>query len=169
MKKINYALESFKNIQDLIKFIDQKANAILLVISLIFTVFVQNMRNLTFVFNNPSASEVIVFLAGLSVIVSLLIVMYYSIFEILKPRSAKNYKKGDFSTFYFEHIATESESIHAKFDKLDENIMLKDILDQKIEISKILNEKRVNLSISFVWLFVSLISSIIFIILSTQL
>ena len=47
-------------------------------------------------------------------------------------------------------------------------IMLKDILDQKIEVSDILNEKNQYLSISFIWLFFSLITSMTFILLTIQ-
>ena len=48
MNKPEYALESFKNIQDLIKFADQKAGALLVVIGLVFTAFVQYLEKLTF-------------------------------------------------------------------------------------------------------------------------
>ena len=169
MDKINYALESFKNIQDLIKFADQKAGAILVVIGLIFTAFVQYLGNLTFSLTNPTFIGVLTFIAGIGTIVSLSFVIYYSIFKILKPRFAKNYQEGELSTFYFEHISKDSKNIHTKFETITEAIMLKDILDQKIEVSNILNEKNQNLSISFVWLFFSLITSMTFILLSIQL
>lgn len=169
MDKISYALESFKNIQDLIKFADQKAGAILVVIGLIFTAFVQYLGNLSFSVTNTSFIGVLTFIAGIGTIICLSFVIYYSIFKILKPRLAKNYLDFELSTFYFEHISKESKNIHAKFETITEEIMLKDILDQKIEVSKILNEKNQNLTFSFVWLFFSLISSMIFILLSIQL
>jgi len=169
MDKINYALESFKNMQDLIKFADQKAGAILVVIGLIFTAFVQYLGNLTFSFNGLTFIGVLTFMAGFATIICLSFVIYYSIFKILKPRFAKNYQEGELSTFYFEHISKESKNIHTKFETITNETMLKDILDQKIEVSNILNEKNQNLSISFVWLFFSLISSMTFILLSIQL
>ncbi|CAM4003394.1 Hypothetical transmembrane protein [Flavobacterium branchiophilum] len=169
MDKINYALESFKNIQDLIKFADQKAGAILVVIGLIYTAFVQYLENLVFSLTNPTFIGVFTFVMGIGTIVCLSFVLYYSLFKILKPRLSKNYREEDLSTFYFEHISKESKNIHTKFETITEEIMLKDILDQKIEVSNILNEKNKNLSISFVWLFFSLISSMIFILLSIQL
>jgi hypothetical protein len=52
---------------------------------------------------------------------------------------------------------------------INEKIMLKDIIDQQIEVSNILIEKNKNLSKSFIWLFASLFSSMVFIILSIQL
>lgn len=169
MDKISYALESFKNIQDLIKFADQKAGAILVIIGLIFTAFVQCLGNLTFSINNPTFLSVLTFIAGIGTIICLSFVIYYSIFKILKPRFAKNYQDGELSTFYFEHISKESKNIHTKFETITEEIMLKDILDQKIEVSSILIEKNQNLSISFVWLFFSLISSMTYILLAIQL
>lgn len=169
MDKISYALESFKNIQDLIKFADQKAGAILVVIGLIFTAFVQFIANLTFSSSNLTIIGSITFIAGIITAISLTVVIYFSIFKILKPRFAKNYQDGELSTFYFEHISIESKNIHTKFQTINEEIMLKDILDQKIEVSNILNQKNENLSIAFIWLFISLISSMTFILLSIQL
>lgn len=169
MEKINYALESFKNIQDLIKFADQKAGGILIIIGLIFTAFVQYLENLTFSVNKPTFIGVLTFMAGLATIINLSFVIYYSIFKILKPRFAKNYKEGEISTFYYEHINKESKSIHSKFESLTNEKMLKDILDQIIEVSNILNKKNQNLSNSFIWLFFSLIASMTFILLSIQL
>ncbi len=71
MDKINYALESFKNIQDLIKFADQKAGAILVVIGLIFTAFVQYLSNLTSSLTNPTFIGVLTFIAGIRTILCL--------------------------------------------------------------------------------------------------
>ena len=168
MDKINYALESFKNLQDLIKFMDQKAGAILVVIGLIFTAFVQYLGNLKFSFYKPTCIGVLTFMVGFATIVCLFFVIYYSIFKILKPRFAKNYQEGELSSFYFEHISKESKNIHKKFESITDEIMLKDILDQKIEVSNILNEKNQYLSISFIWLFFSLITSMTFILLTIQ-
>lgn len=47
--------------------------------------------------------------------------------------------------------------------------MLKDIIDQQVEVSNILNEKNKNLAKSFVWLFYSVLILIVFISLTTQL
>lgn len=168
MDKINYALESFKNIQDLIKFADQKAGAILVVIGLIFTSFVQYLENLTLSFYKITFIGTLTFIAGIATIICLSFVIYYTIFKILKPRFAKNYEEGESSTFYFKHISKEAKNIHTKFETISEVTMLKDILDQKIEVSNILNEKNQNLSISFIWLFFSLITSMTFVLLSIQ-
>ena len=73
------------------------------------------------------------------------------------------------STFYFEHINVESKELHEKYETIKVEKMLKDIIDQQIEVSNILNEKNKYLSKSFVWLFMSLFASFIFILISIQL
>jgi hypothetical protein len=169
MDKITYALESFKNIQDLIKFADQKSSAVLVVIGLVFTAFVQFIEKLTFSTSQITFIGVATFIVGIACILSMTIVLYYSIFKILKPRFAKNYQINEVSTFYFDHISKKSTEIHNVYKTLEEERMLKDIIDQQIEVSNILNEKNENLSKSFNWLFVALFSTIIFILLSIQL
>lgn len=169
MDKINYALESFKNIQDLIKFADQKAGAVLIVVGLIFTAFVQNIEKLTFSTDNATVIGTITFLSGLVTLVCVVVVLYYSVFKILKPRFAKNYQEGELSTFYFEHINKDNKALHEKYENLSGEGMLKDIIDQQIEVSNILNEKNENLAKSFIWLFAAFFASMVFIILSNQL
>ena len=169
MDKINYALESFKNIQDLIKFADQKAGAVLIVVGLIFTAFVQYLEKLTFSLDTLTTLGALTFLSGFTTIFCLTMVLYYSVFKILKPRFAKNYKDSELSTFYFEHINVESKELHEKYETIKVEKMLKDIIDQQIEVSNILNEKNKYLSKSFVWLFMSLFASFIFILISIQL
>ena len=169
MDKINYALESFKNIQDLIKFADQKAGAVLVVIGLIFTAFVQNLEKLTFSTDNVSTIGMITFVTGLVTLICMITVLYYSICKILKPRFAKNYQEGELSTFYFEHINKVNKELHEKYKNINKESMLKDIIDQQIEVSHILKEKNEILAKSFVWLFAALFTSMVFIIFSNQL
>lgn len=169
MDKINYALESFKNIQDLIKFADQKAGAVLIVIGLIFTAFVQYLEKLTFSTDNVTGIGTITFLTGIATLICMIVVLYYSVFKILKPRFAKNYQEGELSTFYFEHISQVNKELHEKYESISDEIMLKDIIDQQIEVSHILHEKNENLEKSFIWLFAALFALMIFIILSIQL
>ncbi|KAB1065937.1 hypothetical protein [Salibacter halophilus] len=169
MDKINYALESFKNIQDLIKFADQKAGAVLIVVGLIFTAFVQYLEKLTFSADNMTIIGTITFITGLATLICMIVVLYYSVFKILKPRFAKNYQEGELSTFYFEHITIVNKELHEKYKNISDESMLKDIIDQQIEVSSILNEKNENLAKSFIWLFAALFASIVFIILSIQL
>lgn len=169
MDKLNYAIESFKNIQDLIKFADQKASAVLIVVGLVFTAFVQFLEKLTFSTDSFTLLGNITFLTGIATITSITGVLYFTIFKILKPRFAKNYQEGELSTFYFKHIIEVNKELHKKYENLSDKDMLKDIIDQQIEVSNILNDKNKNLAKSFVWLFISLFTSMFFIILTTNL
>jgi len=171
MDKITFALESFKNIQDLIKFVDQKSGAILVVTGLIFTGFVQFINGLIFTGpDNITFFSVIAFLSGLSTFVSLIFVVCLNIFGVLKPRKAKDYQIDESSLFYYDHIfKTGKDQIHAKYSDLNEERMLKDILHQQYEISGILINKTTNLNTSLFWLFASVVSVSVFIISSNQL
>jgi hypothetical protein len=169
MNKPEYALESFKNIQDLIKFADQKAGALLVVIGLVFTAFVQYLEKLTFSTDSITVIGTLTFLTGTATIIAIIAVLYLTVFKILKPRFAVNYQEGENSTFYFEHISKVGDELHKMYSSIDDGQMLKDILDQQVEVSNILNEKNKNLAKSFNWLFLSVLTSIGFIILSTQL
>ena len=169
MNKLDYALESFKNIQDLIKFADQKAGALLVVAGLVFTAFVQYFEKLTFSIDSITLIGTLTFLTGSATVICIIVVLYYSIFKILKPRFAKNYNEDELSTFYFAHISKVDKGLHKKYENISEEKMLKDIIDQQIEVSNILNEKNKNLAKSFVWLFLSVLTSIVFIILLTLL
>ena len=106
MEKENFALESFKNIQELIRFIDQKSGAVLVIAGLAFTGYIEFAKNLRFVtFEEVNFLGVVSFLSGLVTIIYLLYVVWISIFKVLKPRLAKNYKNGEHSLFYFEHLS----------------------------------------------------------------
>lgn len=171
MEKIDYALESFKNIQDLIKFADQKAGAVLVVTGLIFTGYVQYLERLTLSHNeNLSSLEVVTFGASTMTLLSLFVVIFYTIFEVLKPRTAKYYNEEESSIFYYEHIFKKGKvEVLAKYDVTDEHQMLKDLVDQQHEIAGILTQKNNALSTAFIWLFISLVSVTLFIICSNQL
>ena len=169
MNKLDYALESFKNIQDLIKFADQKAGAVMVVTGLVFTAFVQHLEKLAFSIDPITFFGFITFLTGSATVVGIITVLYFSIFKILKPRFAQNYQDGEFSTFYFEHISKVSKDLHRRYENINDAEMLKDIIDQQIEVSNILNEKNRNLAKSFAWLFFSVLTLIVFIILTTRL
>lgn len=171
MDKLTFALESFKNIQDLIKFVDQKSGAFLVVTGLIFTGFVQFINGLIFIRpENITFFSVIAFFSGLSTFVCLIFVVCLNIFGVLKPRKAKDYQKGESSLFYYEHIFNNGkDQILTKYEGIDEKSMLKDILHQQHEISGILINKTTKLNTSLYWLFASVVSVSVFIISSNQL
>jgi hypothetical protein len=170
MDKTTFAFESFKNIQDLIKFADQKSSAVLVVTGLIFTGYFQFLDGLAFSFTeNFNFLGISTFLASLATSISLLLVVYISIFKVLKPRTAKYYPKNEFSLFYYEHIfQAGKDKVSEQYATITADTMLKNIIDQQHEVSNILNEKTKELGNSFNWLFASIISMFIFILLAIQ-
>lgn len=170
MEKKDFALESFKNIQELIRFIDQKAGAVLVIAGLIFSAFIEFAKNLEFIsFNDANFLGIISFLFGLLSIINLIIVIWISIFKILKPRLAKNYSANEHSLYYFEHLSKlGKENTLKEFENLNDESMLKHIIEQQFEVSQIMKKKTKYLGKSFNYLFASIISVIIFIISSTS-
>lgn len=171
MEKTEFALESFKNIQELIKFVEQKSGAVLIITGFIFTGYIEYLKNLEFTsFSSTSIFGIIVFISSITTLISLILVIHKSIFKVLKPRLAKNYRENEFSLIYYEHLCCqERDEIYNKYKNLTEKKILKDIIGQQHEVSKILSEKTLELGKSFNYLFVSMFSVIIFIISTYQL
>ena len=80
MDKINFAFESFKNIQDLIKFVDQKSSAVLVVAGLIFTGYIQFLQGLTFSLTEGlTLYGITTLIASIATLISLLLVLHIDI------------------------------------------------------------------------------------------
>jgi hypothetical protein len=171
MNKTEYALESFKNIQELIRFIDQKSGAVLVLAGLIFTGYIDFIKSLEFVsFKDATFFGLLTFIASIATLICLTVVVYISIFNVLKPRLAKNYTEEEFSLFYFEHLqALGKENVNKEYKSLNENQMTKYIIDQQHEVSVILNKKTVQLGKSFNWLFFAFVFFALFILLTNTL
>lgn len=165
MEKQVFALESFKNIQELIKFIDQKSGAVLLVSGLILTVFLEFSKVLVFNFESFSYASVVTFAFGLTTSASLIYTIYLSIFRILRPRLAMHYYGNEYSLLYFNHLSTMSDkpTMLEEFKKLDDESILKNLTDQIFEVSKVLDTKVAELHNAMNYLFFSVISLMIFI------
>lgn len=166
MNKIQFSLESFKNIQDLIKFTDQKTGAVLVLSGVLLTALFRISRELVFIeLNQAKPIEIVTFIFGTLTFISLFITIYISINKILKPRLAKNYKSEELSLFYFEHLSKLGrDKIHSKYKALKEDDILKLIVDQQYEISKILESKIKFLNIAFKLIFSSILFLSIFLI-----
>ena len=165
MEKQVFALESFKNIQELIKFLDQKSGAVLLVSGLILTVFLEFSKVLVFNFESFSYASVVTFAFGLTTSASLIYTIYLSIFRILRPRLAMHYCGNECSLLYFNHLSTMSDkpTMLEEFKKLDDESILKNLTDQIFEVSKVLDTKVAELHSAMNYLFFSVISLMIFI------
>jgi len=163
MGKTEFALETFKNLQELVKFIDQKTGATLVISGLILTIYLNLSKNLVFVdINSMNIIKLIIFVSSLTTLISIFIVIHKAI-KILKPRLATNYNDGEKSIFYFEHISTlGKDEILDSYKEIDENTMLKYIIEQQYEVSLILEKKTKDLKVTFNYLFVSIVSLVIF-------
>lgn len=171
MTKIQYALESFKNIQELIRFIDQKAGGILIVSGLVFTGLIQRTASLRIDLSKPHPVwGVVSLIAGLATLVTLLFTIFLTIFRVLKPRFARNYGSDTISLFYFEHIAKmDAVSLMERYSDLNEGQMLQSLIEQQIEISNIAKEKTSRLNQSLKALFLSIVALFLLILSTAQL
>lgn len=168
MDKNVFALESFKNIQELIKFTDQKTGGVLVVLGLVLTVFLSCVDKLNFNNDYSSKVKIIVIISGIITIGLVIYTVYVSIFNILRPRLANHYSGNDASLLYFQHLAsmTDKTAMFEKFKALNDESILRTISDQIFEVSKILDKKIAELHKSMNFLFYSIISLLIFISLS---
>ncbi len=168
MDKVQFALESFKNIQDLIKFIDQKSSAVLVVAGLILTTLVEFSTDLVYTTKQLSFFSLCSFIFGLVTVLLLVYVIYISIIEILRPRLAQHYTGSEISLIYFNHLASVSDKtiMFNNFDTLTVDLILKNITDQIFEISRILNKKIIELHKSMNYLFCAIFTLLLFILFS---
>lgn len=173
MNKENFALETFKNIQELIRFLDQKAAALLIVYGFILAALIESSKSLNLEnFCNSSNSPNIVFssltiLCGVILVLILLYQMYVILIGVIKPRFAQNYSKEEFSLFYYEHISNMSrEKLFEEFSELHENQILNEIVGQIYEVAKITKIKTEQLSKSIYYLYFSILLLLLFILFS---
>lgn len=165
MNRIAFALESFKNIQDLIKFVDQKTGAVLVIAGIISTGYFQYIDDLEFTpLDEVSIWGFICFFVSMICTFCLLIIFYKTIFNILRPRIAKHYKQCDYSLFYYGHIVKETkEKLFDEYKELSEEAMLLSVIEQQFEVSQILQIKNDELIKTLFWLYILLVSVSLFI------
>lgn len=168
MGKVKYLISSFNNIQELVRFTDQKIAALLVICGIQLTFFFEFAKNLEMVFYSTGVISGLLFLTSFAFSGLILAILYLSIFKVLKPAFAKNYDYKDYSCYYFEHIALSNKKVFTKqIKKLDKTQQIKELRDQIFEISKIANRKNKNCSLIMVLLFFSIISLLTFIFLVT--
>jgi hypothetical protein len=168
MDKQSFALESFKNIQELIRFVDQKSNGVLLVSGLILTAFLEFSKGLVFSFSSVSVAGFFTFLFGTTTTGLLIYVIYISIFKILRPQLAKSYSINETSLLYFKHLAEVQDKalLQKQFKDITDDSIIESIADQIFEISRILDVKITELHKSMNYLFCSIASLLTFILIS---
>jgi ABC-type multidrug transport system fused ATPase/permease subunit len=153
MDRLEFAIENFKNIQELIRFIDQKAGALLVIYGFILTAFVDFAKKLEFV--NPLKHKeffpffhsILTFAVGVILIWLLLYKIYILVYKVIRPRVARNYVDGKLSFYYYDHITQMDKEVYKqKFHKLSEEQLIEEVLDQVYEVSLIMIHKSINLN-----------------------
>jgi hypothetical protein len=173
MDKRELIFENFKNIQDLIKFIDQKASALLVLYGFLLTAFIEFSKTLKFVNLSTINDTTQMFFSLLTLLVGLILVLlityqfYIIIVLILKPRNAKHYLKNQFSLFYYEHISKmEKEELINRFKEVEEEKLTEDLIEQVFEVSRILDQKTINYAKATSYLLLTGVLLLFFILLS---
>lgn len=169
MSNSTFALESLRNVQELIRFIDTKASALLVIYGLILTVFMEVAKEMIFI----SLLELklyellislLIFLVGTLLVILMVYQLYFIILQVLKPRLALNYKGNEYSIFYFEHIAHMKKSdLIKRYTIANESDMVEEIVGQLYEVSKIMHIKTYRLKKAMEYLFVNIILLLIYI------
>ncbi|QJD85985.1 hypothetical protein [Cohnella herbarum] len=146
-KQIQFAMDSFKNIQELIRFIDQKAAAVLVVYGFIITAYIEFSKTQSFI--NPFKLSLVpgigsslIFVFGVLTLGNIVRQIYFIIVKILKPRLAMNYKEDEHSVFYFEHISSIRKNVlNSRLKSISEDQIIEEIAGQIHEVAKIMTIK----------------------------
>lgn len=163
-EQIEHLKSSFDNVQELIKFTDQKIAAVLVVCGIKISIFFEQIKSLVFDINNLNFNSIAIFVSGIIISVITVVILYLSIINVLKPGFAKFYKNSSYSTYYFEHIAlNEKEELYKKINKCTLKDFKHELTDQLFEVSKILYRKNKNCSIIMVLLFINILCLCFFI------
>lgn len=162
----NHCLENFKNIQELIKFADQKASGLLVVYGFLITIYINFFEDTKFIeLKEASIKNWLILVFGLGFCITMIVQIYYVVFKIIVPRKASNYRN-ETNTFYYEHISKmeEIDFIESIINEdIDSNI--NNVASQIYEISRILDTKYDNIRFCIELLILSVISLIAYVIL----
>lgn len=161
MDKELYLLENYKNIQDQIKFIDQKTSFVTVFYIFLLTSFKDTSEILVFKVN-PNIIEFNLFIIGVIFLFHIGWQLYLILFKIIKPRTAKNYKIHRKSTFYYEHIGQMNQN-DFKSNILNSNLdEKKEITNQIYEVSNILMRKTLYFKKAIDHLYISIVLAVLF-------
>ena len=161
METREYLLENFKNIQDQIKFIDQKAASIIVFYAFLMNTFKNLIEDLSFK-SNPKNIEIILFFIGGIFTLHMLYQTYFILFEIIRPRKAKHYNGNQISTFYYGHIkGLDKNNFKGRILNPSLN-KKKEVAEQIYEVAKILDKKTNYLNKIIPHLFFSILLVVLF-------
>ena len=172
MDKISFAIEDFKNIQELIRFIDQKAGALLVIHGFVFTAFFEYAKTLILI--NPFMLfgirqilfSIAVFVTGILYVSFFLYQVFHLLFRVIGPKYDSNYLNGESCLYYFKHISSSAkDDFINRFKNLTDDAMLDEILGQIYEVSGIICKKSEQFCWAIRYLFANLFLLLLFIIL----
>ena len=134
-QKIEIAFKLLQNVQDLIKFADNKINVLLLISGVTTTFVLSNFHDL---YSLNCLSKIIL---GLFFLVFFIFVVFS--LKTISPRSDKHSGNTPAKTIYFKHISKriEVKDFIDDFNNLTTESCLTDILYQIFENSKIADKK----------------------------
>jgi hypothetical protein len=141
-RRTEFALEAYRQTQEIIRFFDQKAAAGLLMLGLLFTAFVDLARDHDL---SPGASLLpwVLLIVGALFVLALIVQAWILLALVISPRSARHYSADELSLLYFEHIAQVPRAqLPDRFADLDEPAILRTVLDQLHELSLIAKAKQ---------------------------
>ncbi|MCP8615240.1 hypothetical protein [Salirhabdus salicampi] len=165
------------NIQELIRFIDQKAGALLVIYGFLFTATIEYAKKLSFInpfnLNNGfiTTLSIVELVTGLLLIYLLIYQIYIVLFRIIKPRHASNYTQEELSIIYFDHISKQNKFEYINhIEQLPEDnlktFIQRELATQIHEISSIMSQKSKNLNSLLNYLFFSIFLLLFFIFIS---
>jgi len=158
MDRVEYLKASFLNIQELIRFTDQKVASALVVSGIEIGIFYEISKRMVISIASISVLPIISAILGAAFVVTMILILCTSIFGVLRPRTAKHYKGSEYSTFYFEHIARcDKATLKAATRDLDNETQEAELADQLYEVSKILDKKNRSCSRVLALLFASIL------------
>ena len=152
MGKQQIFFESFKNIQELIRFIDQKANFLVLAYGIVMGFFVNSTKELNIFIGFKKYIgykffiSCILFLMGAFIIIISLYFVWILLFKVIKPRYPK--VEVESSYFFYASILQKPKLDYIKEVRnleYDGNEIIDGINSQIYEVSKVLKEKSINL------------------------
>ena len=163
MKKNEFSIQNFLNIQEIIRMIDQKSNVLLVIYGIVLSLFVSVIEETSFVNLNAfdyillKSKAILLFIFAIVIIVLLNIQVYILLFKVLKPRTANHYENGSNSLFYYKHISEmKKEDFIKAMSNVSEFDLDKAVQEQIYEISKIASEKQKHYNHLAFMLFVTL-------------
>jgi hypothetical protein len=135
-------LENLKNIQEMIRFADQKAGAVLVVYGFLITVYSETGKGLIFSFKSATPMGISTFIVGAVSGGYILGEVIRILLNIVRPRLATGYNSNERCLYYFDHIVrcTRQELVDSILN-INEATMIADIATQIHENSKVLNAK----------------------------